>query len=141
MSCRSLRPKVQQQGTGSSTTPSSIGVLMINFCVALTALYTSFIIPNYITRSSSSDVACAALSAMFHYFFLVSALAFTLMVFLRFRKFEKRKNVVVLVTAVVITWGTWMQRSASPLLYHARYCLPFSGPTLRCDDVHTTRLY
>ena len=81
---------------------------MINFCVTLTALYTSFIIPNYITRSSSSDVVCAVLSAIFHYFFLVSALAFTLMVFVRFRKFGKRKSVVVLVTTVVITWGTWM---------------------------------
>lgn len=78
---------------------------MINFCIALTALYTSFIIPNYVTPSSSSDIACAVLSAIFHYFFLVSSLAFTMMVFVRFREFKERKKVVVLVTTVVITWG------------------------------------
>ena len=86
LSCRSLR---------SSTT----GVLLINLCLALIALYVSFIISHYVLVS---DESCAAFSFVFHYLVLVSSFALTTMAV--FRVLDPLGRKVVFGLAIAADW-------------------------------------
>lgn len=82
---------------------SNIEVLLISLCVSLIGLYTSFIVSYYTT--SSSIITCALFSAVFHYFFLVSAIALTVVVFVRFRVFKGKERRLMFIVTLGFTWG------------------------------------
>ena len=86
LSCRSLR---------SSTT----GVLLINLCTSLIALYISYIISHYVLVAEG---ACAAFSVVFHYLVLVSISAFTTMA--GFRVLDPCGMKVVFRLAIAANW-------------------------------------
>lgn len=65
--------------TGVST---ALGVTLVNSCVAMMALYISYIISFHATVSKG---VCAAFSAIFHYTFLLSAFALVNMAIFRLR--------------------------------------------------------
>ena len=81
---------------------STIAVLLINLCLALVGLYSSFIASYYAT--SSSSITCAVFSALLHYFFLVSSVAFTVVVFVRFREFKGKEKRTMFIVTLGFMW-------------------------------------
>lgn len=78
-----------------------MGVTLLNSCIALIALYISYII-SY--EATSSEAACALFSAIFHYIFLVSAFAVALMAFLKLKEPPKKW---MFTTIIALNWGKW----------------------------------
>ena len=90
----------------SSLHSTTVGVFLINICLALTALYTFTIVSFYTT---SSEWLCIVFSSLFHWFFLVSTLALTTpAVFKVWEPNPGRKRWLFFILTTLLSWGEFM---------------------------------
>lgn len=88
----------------SEVRKSVAGMFLINLCLSLFCLNTSFIISQY---AGSNEAACKAFSLFFHYFLLVACVALALKVLFTgwAPSIQDRLKVFLHIASLVINWS------------------------------------